>query len=261
MKKNYFFKFLLFMIPVAALTLLSFSNGNGSALSGSPGDGGNNCTQCHSGTANNNNISITTNIPSTGYAFNTEYDISITNSGGGSRNGFQVTAESDANNARIGTFSSSSSDTKTAASNTRIIHTNSGNSQNTWSFKWTSPSSEQGKITFYGSSVSGNGNGDTSGDQVFLGKSSSTSSLGISEAKRLDFDMYPNPATERLTIQLPSNTDKAEVKFYNYIGKLALSKTISLDDNKINVKDLSAGVYILKVLTEDKIGTQKFIKE
>ena len=52
-------------------TLLSFSSGNGNPLSGSPGDGGNNCTQCHTGSAaSTSNISITTNIPSTGYEFN-----------------------------------------------------------------------------------------------------------------------------------------------------------------------------------------------
>ena len=58
MKKNYIFKFILLLIPVLAFTLLSFSSGNPNAFSGSPGDSGNNCTQCHSGTANNSNITI-----------------------------------------------------------------------------------------------------------------------------------------------------------------------------------------------------------
>ena len=260
MKKNYFFKFFLLLIPASAFLLLSFSGGNGSALSGSPGDGGNNCTQCHSGSANNSNISITTNIPGTGYEFNKEYDITITNSGGGSRNGFQVTAERDFNNAKIGTFRSTSSDTQTAASNTRIIHTSAGNSQNTWSFKWTSPASEQGKITFYGASVSGNGNGSSSGDQVFLGSSISLPSLSINEANRLNFEMFPNPAQDNLTIQLPSNSEKATVQFYDYVGRLALTRTIDNNKNNVNVSALSSGVYILKVVTGDKIGSKKFIK-
>lgn len=260
MKKNYSFKFLLLAIPTAAFALLSFSGGNPSALSGSPGDSGNNCTACHAGTANNSNIAITTNIPVTGYEFNTEYDVTITNSGGGSRNGFQVTAERDVNNSRIGTFISTSGDTQAAANNSRIIHTSNGNSQNTWSFKWRSPASEQGKITFYGSSVSGNGNGSTSGDQVFLGKSGSNSSLSISDARRLDFDMFPNPASDNVTIQLPTGTENANVEFYDYVGRLALSKKVSSNNNKVNVNDLSNGVYLLKVVTEDKIGTQKFIK-
>lgn len=260
MKKNYTFKLLLLAIPISAFTLFSFSGGNPNALSGSPGDNGNNCTACHSGTASNSNIEITSNIPVTGYAFNTEYDVTITNTGGGSRNGFQVTAERDANNAKIGTFISISSDTQAAAGNSRIIHTSAGNSQNSWSFKWRSPPSEQGKITFYGSSVSGNGNGNTSGDQVFLGKSGSTSSLSISDARRLDFDMFPNPAADNITIQLPTGTETANVEFYDYVGRLALSSKISNNNNKINIDNLSNGVYLLKVITENKIGAQKFIK-
>lgn len=261
MKKHYIFKFTLLLIPISAFTLLSFSGGNGNALSGSPGDGGNNCTQCHSGTPSNSNISITTNIPVTGYAFNTEYDVTITNSGGGSRNGFNLTAEKDSDNSKVGTFISTSNDTQTAASDSRIIHTSSGNGQNSWSFKWRSPSSEQGKITFYGASVSGNGDGGNSGDQVFLGQSASTPSLSISEANRLEFEMFPNPASENVSIQLPQGESKAIVQFYDYIGKLALTKTVTNTNNKVDINQLSSGIYILKVATSSKIGTQKFVKK
>lgn len=261
MKKHYIFKFILFLIPVSAFTLLSFSSGNPSALSGSPGDGGANCTQCHTGAAaSNSNITITTNIPDTGYAFNTEYDVTITNSAGNNRNGFNLTAEKDSDNSKVGTFISTSNDTQAAASDSRIIHTSSGNSQSSWSFKWRSPSSEQGKITFYGASVSGNGSG-SSGDLVFFGKSESSPSLSISEAKRLDFDMFPNPASESVTIQLPSEESKATVQFYDYIGKLALTKTVTEVNNTVDVNNLSTGIYILKVATDSKIGSQKFIKK
>ena len=73
--------------------------------------------------------------------------------------------------------------------------------------------------------------------------------------------MYPNPATDVLSIQLPSGSPKATVQFYDYLGRLALSKNISSSNDNINVKELSSGVYILKVLSADKIGSQKFIKK
>ena len=261
MKKNYLFKSFLFLIPLSAVFLLSFSSGNGSPLSGSPGDGGNNCTQCHSGTANNSNIQITTNIPVTGYAFNTEYDVTITNSGGGSRNGFQVTAEKDNDNSKVGTFRSVNAATQTADNNRRIIHTSSGNGQNSWSFKWTSPSSEQGKITFYGASVSGNGNFSNSGDQVFLGKSNSNSSLSVSELQNLDFEMFPNPASENVSIQLSNSQENASITFFNYLGKEVFTQKISDATQKINVSNLSTGVYFVKVISEGKTGIKKFIKQ
>ena len=128
MKKNTFFKILLFTIPLTAFVLMSNSGGRTGAYSGSPGDV-NNCTACHSGASvSESNITITTNIPSTGYAFNTQYDVTITNTAGGSRNGFQVTAEKDSNNSKAGTFSvaNGSNDTRAVNGNSHITHTSSG---------------------------------------------------------------------------------------------------------------------------------------
>ena len=84
--------------------------------------------------------------------------------------------------------------------------------------------------------------------------------LGISEAKRLKFEMFPNPASDNVTIQLPSGTENATVTFYDYVGRLALSKQVSRTKNRLDVTVLSSGVYILKVVTKDKVGSQKFVK-
>lgn len=260
MKKNYIFKFVLLLIPVSAFVLLSFSSGRDSSFSGSPGDGGNNCTACHSGTASNSNLVITTNIPSTGYAFNTIYDITIKNSNGNVRNGFQVTAEKNNDNGKVGTFVSTNSQTQVVNSGQRITHTSSGNNQDSWSFRWTSPSTDVGKITFYGASVSGNGSG-SGGDQVYLGSSQSLPSLSTKSFNSLEFDMYPNPAINNLSIDLPNGADNAKVEFFDNVGRLALTETITSNNNKININNLSTGMYILKVYADDKVGTKKFIKQ
>jgi len=84
--------------------------------------------------------------------------------------------------------------------------------------------------------------------------------LSTSEAQRLKFEMSPNPAANNVSIQLPSGTEKATVYFYDSLGRLALSKKVTSIKNTIDVNAISRGVYILKVVTEDKIGSQKFIK-
>lgn len=260
MKKNYIFKFLLFSIPFAAFLLMSLSGGRDGAFSGSPGDGGANCTTCHSGTVNASNVSVTTDIPITGYEFNTEYNITITNSAGTARNGFQVTAEK-TDNSKVGAFAAGTGGfTQAVNGNTRATHTSSGNGQNTWTVKWTSPASEQGRITFYAASVASNNDGSTAGDQVFTGNSGSVPSLSISEAKLLKFEMFPNPSSDMVKVQLPSGTVNASVSMYDYVGRLVYSKKITTVDNTINVQELSKGMYILRVTTEDKVGAQQFIK-
>ena len=85
--------------------------------------------------------------------------------------------------------------------------------------------------------------------------------LGISENKLLSFEMYPNPVSDVLNIQLPSGTDKAEVGVYDYTGRLVSSKTISSNDSTLDVQNISKGIYILRVTTNTKIGVQRFLKK
>ena len=84
--------------------------------------------------------------------------------------------------------------------------------------------------------------------------------LSTSETKRLKFEMFPNPASDKVSIQLPSGAENATVEFYDSLGRLALSEKVTRINNKMDVNSLSKGIYILKVFTADQIGSQKFIK-
>lgn len=261
MKKHYFFKIALLIIPVSAFLLMSVSSGRTGSYSGSPGDGGTTCTQCHSGGNFNASLALQTEVPEDGYKVGTTYGIQVDiSSTSNSRHGFQITAEKVSDGSKIGTFTSDGTNNKLVNGGTHVTQTTAGNSKKTWNFNWKAPNTDVGAIKFYASGLAGNGSG-TGGDQVVTTTSSSFNVLGISEAKRLDFEMYPNPASERVTIQLPSGSDTATVEFYDYVGRLALTQTVTSSDNKIDVNNLTSGVYILKVLSNNKIGSQKFIKK
>ena len=88
-----------------------------------------------------------------------------------------------------------------------------------------------------------------------------TSTAGISENNLLSFEMYPNPVSDVLKIQLPTGTDKAEVSVFDYTGRLVSSKTISSNDTAIDVQKISKGIYMIRVATNTKIGVQRFIKK
>ncbi len=259
MKKHYYFKIILLLIPVSAFLLMSSAGGRTDGRSGSPGDNGNTCSSCHNGGNFNASTMITSNIPATGYQLNTDYTISINTTSGSSTHGFQLTAEN-SSNTKIGTFTAGSG-SKTVNGNKSITHS-SPSSSGDWSFTWKSPSTDLGRVTFYTAVNAANGNGSAfdNSDQVVTATNSQPS-LSISEANRLDFDMFPNPASEKVTIQLPSGSDNATVEFYDYVGRLALTQKVTNSDNKISVNNLSTGVYILKVLSGNKIGSQKFIKQ
>ena len=89
----------------------------------------------------------------------------------------------------------------------------------------------------------------------------SVTSLGITKNTLLSFEMYPNPVSDKLNIQLPTGTEKAEVSIFDYRGRLILSKTISSNNTSIDVQKISKGIYVIRVATKSKIGVQRFLKK
>ena len=88
-----------------------------------------------------------------------------------------------------------------------------------------------------------------------------TSTAGITKNNLLSFDMYPNPVSDMLTVQLPIGTEKAEVSIFDYTGRLVSLKTISYNDATIDIQSISKGIYMIRVATNTKIGVQRFIKK
>lgn len=71
------------------------------------------------------------------------------------------------------------------------------------------------------------------------------------------FKLYPNPVTNgKIYI---STTAKAPKKIYIFdvLGIQVLETTIL--GNELNLSDLDAGVYVLRVLEKDKVATRKLI--
>ena len=258
MKKNYFFRLFLFFIPIITFALFSFSGGVSGARSGSPGDNGTTCTACHVPGANfGASAIITTNIPTEGYAVDTDYTVMVTATSSAPGHGFQLTAERLSDDNKIGSFTGGSG-TVTQDGGTRISHSNKNNTE--WTFTWRSPSTLQGQVRFYAAVNAVNNNGSNGGDQVVTAQSNLVNALGISEAKLLAFEMFPNPATEAINIQLPSGVLEAQIGVFDYTGRLVSSKIINTTDIQIDISDLAAGIYIIRVSSKDKIGAQRFVK-
>ena len=89
-------------------------------------------------------------------------------------------------------------------------------------------------------------------DNVNIGEGSS-----IATADESVLSIYPNPVKDVLTI----NYDKAisQIDVYDVNGKLV--KTFTTVGSTINVSDLSSGVYMLNMQTEDGLVVKKIVKE
>lgn len=169
--------FIVLSLPLS-LVLFSYVSGSPGGKTGSPGDGGATCTECHSGTATPQSAWITSNIPSEGYTPGETYQ--ITASGvhqGVVKFGFELTSENLTGN-KTGTFNITDA-TRTHLSNggKSVTHTSTGTAPTggaaSWTVNWTAPAS--GDVFFYGAFNAANGNGNNSGDVIY------TSSLSVSE--------------------------------------------------------------------------------
>lgn len=190
-------KTIYLLLAVAGLfTLLTseleYSSGSPGGKTGSPGDNGNTCTQCHGGTASPQEGWITSTIPAEGYVPGETYTVTATGTHDGVvKFGFEVTSE-DMSAEKTGTLIvTNATENQLANGNSSITHKSTGTTPSgnmkTWSFDWVAPAQGTGDITFYGAFNAANGNGNNSGDVIY------TSTLPVVE--------YVAPA-EGITVSL-----------------------------------------------------------
>ena len=85
--------------------------------------------------------------------------------------------------------------------------------------------------------------------------------LGITDySKTLITNIYPNPATTQLTIDL-NEAGNANVIIYNILGQAVLEETLNDMSNKINIANLSSGMYTVKVTQNGRTHTVKVAKK
>lgn len=83
--------------------------------------------------------------------------------------------------------------------------------------------------------------------------------LSTNDFTKSIISLYPNPVKDILNITLSENTSIENYEIYDLLGKKVMSKNTT--QNTVNISGLSKGIYLLKVLTNEGIITNKFIKE
>ena len=88
-----------------------------------------------------------------------------------------------------------------------------------------------------------------------------TITIGMNEISDSDFSEYiisPNPADESVTISLGNQAHEAEIKLYNTLGQLIYQNMI-LRENKIDLKNLSAGIFYITVQSPINFQAKKLV--
>ncbi|NOX47044.1 MAG: T9SS type A sorting domain-containing protein [Chlorobi bacterium] len=266
---------LILIVAIGSFVLLTSElgkfTGSPGAKSGSPGDNGVTCTQCHGGSATDQEDWLTSNIPATGYVPGETYTITAAGShAGAARFGFEATAE-DSGNAKTGTFIITNDvENRFTNDDAAVTHKSTGTTPNgdskSWSFDWIAPQAGTGEVGFYAAFNAANGNGSPSGDVIyktsmFVGEDINTS-VGDSFGAKSSVRVFPNPFTNYFTVNIPGENAKvSSLKVFNSIGKQVYSKDNLLDNEDIGITatGLLSGIYYVVVYFDDDTRVTKRI--
>lgn len=88
-----------------------------------------------------------------------------------------------------------------------------------------------------------------------------TTSVNSIEKEDFKFEVFPNPTNQFLNIKFNDNNNKQKsILIYDITG-IELIKQSTKSNTKIDVEQLPTGLYLMKVLEDDKFKIIKFIKQ
>ena len=94
-------------------------------------------------------------------------------------------------------------------------------------------------------------------DTVYMDGSITPPPLSIGKFNFLNAHIYPNPATQSITIELPPNHGISHMKVWSSDGRLIYSGAYT---NTLNISAYSKGVYMLELIGEEQHQFLKVIK-
>jgi hypothetical protein len=107
---------------------------------------------------------------------------------------------------------------------------------------------------------------DNSGELYVAGISNGTvykiaygTPAGIAGANFAAVKLYPNPATDNLTVDTAGAALPLQAKIYDLSGKLLHSITIQQNGQRIDVSAFSAGLYLTEITNGSNVSRQKIM--
>ena len=104
--------------------------------------------------------------------------------------------------------------------------------------------------------------GDTVTQQILIKNPNYTIPYTIKENKQSNFFIFPNPATDFINIDMEKSINsKYKLIIIDMFGKQVYGNLLFDKQSKIDVSNLSRGVYIMEIRSTDWVSRRKFIKK
>jgi hypothetical protein len=85
--------------------------------------------------------------------------------------------------------------------------------------------------------------------------------VGINKVKESNLSVYPNPANDKITIEIPEGQTPGQLSIINLDGEVVLMYSLIKPKTQIDVSNLRGGVYFIRLTTKFKVCVEKFVKQ
>ena len=116
-----------------------------------------------------------------------------------------------------------------------------------------------GRIFISTSNQDGRGNPKPGDDKIIEIKSSGSNSSDIIESNSLDFTIYPNPASEWITVKLNFSFTQVKYSVFHSSGKLMMSGFLSGNSERINTNEIPQGFYYVQIIVDQQVIIKPFV--
>ena len=100
----------------------------------------------------------------------------------------------------------------------------------------------------------------TSGDGEIVVARYTNELLHVSETNILEFKVFPNPATDYISINLEENLDTYQIEITDVRGR-SVYVSEAQQSNRIDVSAFSSGTYLIKIKSNTQNGAIRFVKQ
>lgn len=102
--------------------------------------------------------------------------------------------------------------------------------------------------------------GNNGGVDVFLSRVLYNQPLSLPPSSTFDFDIYPNPASDFITISIPENA-AGTLEIRNGLGQLMKTESLTNPNQMLDISMLSTGFYTLSIADKNLKLVKKLVKQ
>lgn len=85
--------------------------------------------------------------------------------------------------------------------------------------------------------------------------------VGINKVKESNLSVYPNPANDKITIEIPEGQTPGQLSMINLNGEVVLMYSLIKPKTQIDISNLRGDVYFMRLTSKFKVCVEKFVKQ